>query len=58
MYKVIRNYCNCHPETCACNDWVIVNKEGVYGTFFSKQTAEDICTLLNERERRSKDNEK
>lgn len=27
-YKVVSNWCNCHPETCCCSDYAIVNEQG------------------------------
>lgn len=51
-YKVGVNYCNCHPETCCCNDWAIYNEnDEKYSTFFRKEVALEICELLNNKER-------
>ena len=27
-YKIVSNWCNCHPETCCCKDYVIVDEKG------------------------------
>ena len=47
-YTVEINHCNCHPETCCCNDWVIVSPEGYkISTYFRKVDAEHVVMLLN-----------
>jgi hypothetical protein len=27
-YKVMRNHCGCHPETCCCNEFVVIDADG------------------------------
>lgn len=27
-YKVVSNSCGCHPETCCCPDYRIIDEEG------------------------------
>ncbi len=41
-YYVAPNHCNCHPETCCCDDWAIYDSEDdqVFETFFRKEEAE------------------
>jgi len=33
-FTVKQNYCNCHPETCACNDWAVYDGDKKLTTFF------------------------
>lgn len=48
-YHVRLNQCNCHPETCACNDYAIYDKHGEkLGTFFDESEAERMASLMNE----------
>ena len=47
-FFVERNYCHCHPETCGCDDWNIVNELGhKVCSFYHKSRAEDHADLLN-----------
>jgi len=46
-YTVRRNHCDCHRETCNCNDWVIYVGEEKHSTYFGKDTADEVCTALN-----------
>lgn len=49
MYTVEMNRCNCHPETCCCNDWVVVDRDGgAVSSFFDRDDAEMVCDALNE----------
>lgn len=54
-YKVEPNYCNCHPETCACDPWAITDAvDGAkYDTVFSKVKAESMVQALNLRDERN-----
>lgn len=48
-YRVEYNHCNCHPETCCCNPYKVVNTttgEGV-ATFYLEADAQKLCNLLN-----------
>jgi hypothetical protein len=49
MFKVEANYCYCHPETCCCRDYKIVDtKDGsVYLTGDVKKILQEICDLKN-----------
>jgi hypothetical protein len=49
MFKVEINYCDCHPETCCCRDYKIVDtKDGsVYLTGDVKKILQEICDLKN-----------
>lgn len=39
-YKVEYNYCDCHPETCCCNKWKVLDTEGqLVATFYEKEDA-------------------
>ena len=47
-YKVERNHCTCHPETCGCNDWRITAPDGnKHSTFYHKATADEVANALN-----------
>ena len=46
---VVRNNCDCHPETCCCNDWLVLDKQGVkIDTFYAKESAVRVANTLNE----------
>lgn len=47
IYEVRHNTCNCHPETCACNDWAIYKNDEKYTSFFYKEEAEALVDYLN-----------
>lgn len=53
IFKVVGNGCNCHPETCCCDDYAIVNvkTKEKHSTYFREETAEEVCGLLNNREK-------
>lgn len=47
-YRVERNYCNCHPETCICNPWNVVSPEGdKMSTHYNKDDADKLVKALN-----------
>jgi hypothetical protein len=47
-YEVARNRCNCHPETCCCNDWAVYAPGGEkWDTFFKKENADKVAKALN-----------
>jgi hypothetical protein len=47
-YRLESNDCNCHPETCVCNPFKIVDREGnKITTAFSKQQAEKVLEIMN-----------
>ena len=47
-YRVGRNSCNCHPETCGCSDWVILHPDGdVVCRIYSRETADFLAESLN-----------
>jgi hypothetical protein len=47
-YTVERNLCNCHPETCCCDDWAVLTPDGdKWDTFFHKDKAEKTAEMLN-----------
>ena len=48
MYKLERNKCRCHPETCCCDDWVIIKNGEKFVTIFDKEKAEFITEALNQ----------
>jgi hypothetical protein len=50
-FKVEPNNCNCHPETCSCNPWKIVDEKGErHSTHYEKSVAESTATIMNSRE--------
>lgn len=47
-YTVKINYCTCHPETCCCNKWVVIDTNGEkHSTYFHKNTAQEVAEALN-----------
>lgn len=47
-YSVEKNYCNCHPETCCCNPYKIVDTNGEkFETFYTKEKAQIVANALN-----------
>jgi len=45
---VVVNHCNCHPETCCCNDWLVLDKRGTkVDTFYAKESADRVANTLN-----------
>jgi hypothetical protein len=49
-YTVARNRCNCHPETCCCDPWVILDPNGKrFTTVFDEKTAHTIANAMNEK---------
>lgn len=47
-YQVKSNYCNCHPETCCCNDWAVYSADGEkHSTHFKREVAELVAEALN-----------
>jgi hypothetical protein len=50
-YYVKPNTCNCHPETCCCNAWKVVDAQGErHSTHQMKSVAESAALLLNRSE--------
>jgi hypothetical protein len=51
MYKVERNRCDCHPETCGCKPWKIVDQNNAYhSTHEDKSVADSTAAIMNSRE--------
>jgi len=47
-YRVGVNHCTCHPETCACADYVIICPDGTsFITSMDKQKLKRIAESLN-----------
>jgi len=47
-YKVEYNHCNCHLETCACDDFVILRPDGSkFLTVFNHKIAAELVDKLN-----------
>jgi len=46
-YEVLRNRCDCHPETCCCRPWAVFQGKEKVETFHVKEVAENIAQLLN-----------
>lgn len=46
-FKVVPNRCNCHPETCCCNPWAVVDQAGnVYATAYHQDKAQNMIDVL------------
>ncbi len=42
------NRCNCHPETCCCDDWAVYSPSGEKElTFFNKHHADEWVEFKN-----------
>lgn len=49
-YHVRGNRCNCHPETCCCNDWVVHGPNGErHSSHYQYEVAELVAEALNEK---------
>jgi hypothetical protein len=47
-YRVEINHCHCHPETCCCNDYKVVDADGEkVSTHFNREDAQSLANLLN-----------
>jgi NADH:ubiquinone oxidoreductase subunit E len=47
-YKFEANTCDCHPETCGCNPFKIVDREGnKITTAFNEDQAKKVVEILN-----------
>ncbi len=49
-YQVGQNTCNCHPDTCCCDDYAIYDTKNGYlkhSTHFSETVAQEITDALN-----------
>lgn len=47
-YKYELNHCQCHPETCGCNPFKIVDREGnKVGSAFTEKQAIAVLDILN-----------
>lgn len=47
-WHVRKNYCQCHPETCCCNDWAVHKPDGEKcTTFFNHKDAVNYADLMN-----------
>lgn len=48
-YEVKPNTCNCHPETCCCNPWKVVEKGTnlLIASLYFKDKAQQLADMLN-----------
>ena len=46
-YRVERTQCRCHPESCNCNPWSVMDDGGVIIRAFKKSTADWLANRLN-----------
>lgn len=48
-YEVKRMRCECHPETCCCNPYGVIDKETleILSTHYTREAADSLCKLLN-----------
>lgn len=48
IYRVEPNVCNCHPETCCCKDWRVMEPDGsCLTTFSNKSKAQNVADKMN-----------
>lgn len=48
-YQVKLNFCKCHPETCCCDPYNVVDRnETKVATFYRKEDAISLADKLNE----------
>jgi hypothetical protein len=58
-YRIVSNWCDCHPETCCCNDYAIVDKFGnKVTTAFSREMAKVIIDGLKVKAKKQKKKKK
>lgn len=55
MYSVEPNRCDCHPETCSCDPWVLLEDGKRITSFYNKKDADDTCKKLNALEQLKKE---
>jgi hypothetical protein len=46
-YTLGGNPCDCHPETCSCDDYAIYENGKKYFTIFDKSKGEHVVNALN-----------
>jgi hypothetical protein len=46
-YTLGGNYCDCHPETCNCADYMIFKNKEKYAPVNRKEVGEHIVECLN-----------
>lgn len=47
-YKIESNYCDCHPETCCCDKYKVVDdKDNTIAKFYNIEDAENLIKILN-----------
>ena len=47
-YYVTGNYCRCHPETCNCNDFALIDPAGEkHSTYFNQREADEVAAAMN-----------
>lgn len=51
QYRVGRNWCNCHPETCCCEPWGVFEsgEKRPFSTHYFKADADTVANALNTR---------
>lgn len=48
IWSVEPNYCDCHPETCCCNPWVLLTPESIkHSSYFKKSEALEVAEAMN-----------
>lgn len=48
QFEVIENSCRCHPETCCCDDYKIVDEKGnQYASGMDKDKLQDLVDQAN-----------
>lgn len=41
------NYCDCHPETCCCDDYIIMMGDVKVGTLSDYERVKEVLEILN-----------
>lgn len=47
-YTIERNQCQCHPETCGCDPWNVMQNGTKWVTCYTKEKAERLVELLDQ----------
>ena len=56
--EIKRNKCNCHPETCSCDDWNLVYNGEVLARHIFKWKLEKLLDVVNNHVQCEKDERK
>ena len=45
-FEIVSNHCNCHPETCSCDDWNLTYKGEVLARHLRKEKLEKLLQAI------------